>query len=292
MSTVRTAVFPAGGLGTRFLPATKALPKEMLPIVDKPLMQYAVEEAAASGIEQFVFVTSPGKTAIREHFETNAKLESTLADRDKTELLEAIRADHFPTGAMVEVQQEDPLGLGHAVWCAADEIRGEHFAVLLADDLIAGPTPSLSQLIDVHEEYGGSVLAVVEVPDDQTDRYGVISPGNRDGNVVEVLGLVEKPPRGTEPSNLAIVGRYVLDPAVLDHLASGETGAGGEIQLTDAMNELVGSAPFHAVVIDGTRYDCGSKIGYLEATVALALERQDLGDVEEVFRRVLDAEGR
>jgi UTP--glucose-1-phosphate uridylyltransferase len=292
MSRVRTAVFPAGGLGTRFLPATKALPKEMLPIVDKPLMQYAVEEAAASGIEQFVFVTSPGKSAIKEHFETNAELESTLADRDKTELLEAIRADHFPAGAMVEVQQEHPLGLGHAVWCAADEIQDDHFAVLLADDLIAGPIPGLSQLIDVHNEHGGSVIAVVEVPDDQTDRYGVISPGNRQGDVVEVLGLVEKPPRGTAPSNLAIVGRYVLDPAVLGHLASGETGAGGEIQLTDAMSRLVGSAPFHAVVIDGTRYDCGSKIGYLEATVALALERQDLGDVEEVFRRVLDAEGR
>jgi len=292
MSSVRTAVFPAGGLGTRFLPATKALPKEMLPIVDKPLMQYAVEEAQTSGIEKFVFVTSPGKTAIRQHFETNTKLEATLADRDKSELLDSIRSDHLPPGAMVEVQQEEPLGLGHAVWCAAEMVEGDHFAVLLADDLISGPTPGLSQLIDVHEEHGGSVIAVIEVPADHADRYGVIAPGKRNGNVIEVLDLVEKPPPGTAPSNLAIVGRYVLDRSVLDHLSSGEKGAGGEIQLTDAMGKLVGSTPFHAVVIDGTRYDCGSKIGYVEANVALALERTDLGNVEEVVRRALDATGR
>lgn len=292
MSPVRTAVFPAGGLGTRFLPATKVLPKEMLPIVDKPLMQYAVEEAAASGIERFVFVTSPGKTAIRQHFETNSKLEATLADRDKPHLLESIRTDHIPPGAMVEVQQAEPLGLGHAVWCAAELVDGDSFAVLLADDLITGPSPGLAQLMDVHRHHGGNVIAVIEVPEEETDHYGVITPGRRSGNVVEVLDLVEKPPPGTAPSNLAIVGRYVLDAAVLQHLSSGEAGAGGEIQLTDAMRKMVGATPFHAVVIEGARYDCGSKIGYVEANVALALERSDLGDVEDVLRRALDAEVR
>ena len=276
MKPVRKAVFPVGGLGTRFLPATKAMPKEMLPIVDRPLIQYAVDEAREAGIEQMIFVTGRGKSAIEDHFDIAYELENTMTTRGKS--LDLLRDTRMKPGAVAYVRQQEPMGLGHAVWCARDIVGDEPFAVLLADDLMVGKPGCLRQMVDAyHRIGGGNVICAQQVPDDRTHMYGVVTPGARDGAVTEVKGLVEKPKQGTSPSNLAVIGRYILQPEVMTILAGQEKGAGGEIQLTDAMATMIGRQPFHAVTFDGTRYDCGDKAGYVTANIALALERADIG---------------
>ena len=276
MQKVRKAIFPVGGLGTRFLPATKALPKEMLPIVDKPLIEYAVEEARAAGIEELIFVTGRGKTAIEDHFDIHYELRATLTSSGRKDVLDAINNTTEP-GQIAYIRQMEPLGLGHAVWCARNLIGDEPFAVLLADDLILSETPPLAEMVEAHDETGGNLVSLIEVPDEDTARYGVITPGTDDGRIVEVLGLVEKPDPASAPSNLAIVGRYILQPEVMRYLGEHETGAGSEIQLTDSMARMIGRGPFHGLRLTGTRFDCGTKAGYLEANVAFALEREDIG---------------
>lgn len=275
---VRKAIFPVGGLGTRFLPATRALPKEMLPVVDKPLIQYAVEEAKAAGIEQFIFVTGRGKHAIEDHFDISYELEQTLAERGKNDLLEEMKTWMPTPGQISYTRQMQPLGLGHAVWCARDIVGKEPFAVLLADDLVMSQTPCLQQLIDVHRKTGGNVVAVMDVPKEHTNRYGILDLESDDGRLASVKGLVEKPAPEKAPSTLSIIGRYVLLPEVFTQLDQQEKGAGGEIQLTDAMAKLIGKAPFHGLRFEGRRFDCGDKVGFLEANIAFALERDDLGD--------------
>jgi UTP--glucose-1-phosphate uridylyltransferase len=274
---IRKAVFPVGGLGTRFLPATKALPKEMLPIVDRPLIQYAVEEARAAGIEEFIFVTGRGKTAIEDHFDRSWELEQTLAERDKQGPLADLTASLLPPGQVAYTRQQEPRGLGHAVWCARHLLGGEPFAVLLADDLVLADQPCLGQLIAAYDEVGGNVVAVEDVPRAQTARYGILDVEAEDGKLARARGLVEKPAPKTAPSTLSIIGRYILQPQVLDELEREEVGAGGEIQLTDAMARTISpELPFHGFRFDGRRFDCGSKAGFLEATVAFALARPDL----------------
>ncbi|MDP7391776.1 MAG: UTP--glucose-1-phosphate uridylyltransferase GalU [Alphaproteobacteria bacterium] len=288
-SSVRKAIFPVGGLGTRFLPATKAMPKEMLPVVDKPLIQYAVEEAAAAGVEEFVFVTGRGKAAIEDHFDVSYELEKTLGERGRDDVLDAIRAIGLEPGQISYTRQMDPMGLGHAVWCARKHVGNEPVAVLLADDLIMSKAPCLGQLVDVHKETGGNVVAVEEVPAEHTDRYGVLDIDSDDGTRASVRGLVEKPVPAEAPSRLAIIGRYVLMPEVFEHLAKFETGAGGEIQLTDAMAKMIGHIPFHGLRFEGRRFDCGNKIGFFEANLAFALERDELrDDIAGVLKQYVD----
>ncbi len=277
MGRVRTAVFPVAGFGTRFLPATKAMPKVLLPVVDRPLIQYAVDEALASGIESFVFVTGRGHAAIEDYFDVSYELERELIDKGRLDIAEFL-ASLRPAdpGQFAFVRQMEPLGLGHAVWCARNLIGDDPFAVLLADELIVGGEPTLRHLIDVHHELGGNVVLVDEVDPTTTDRYGIIDPRSEANGVIEVSSLVEKPPPGEAPSNLALIGRYVLEPGVMDLLGRIESGAGGEIQLTDAIKASIGEAPLHAVRSTGTRYDCGSPEGFLEATIELAYDRPDL----------------
>jgi UTP--glucose-1-phosphate uridylyltransferase len=283
---IRKAVFPVAGLGTRMLPATKALPKEMLPVVDRPLIQYAFEEARAAGIEQFVFVTGRGKSLIEDHFDRAYELEDALARKRKSAELEAVSSWLPAPGALAYTRQPEALGLGHAVWCARHLVGDEPFAVVLVDDLILGTEPCLRQMVDAFAETRGSVVAVEEVPHDQTDRYGVLDPARDDGRLVEIRGLVEKPDPAVAPSRLAVIGRYILLPEVFEHLSLQQKGAGGEIQLTDAMAKMIGRAPFHGLRFSGRRFDCGSKLGYLEATVACALGREDLrGGVREILER-------
>jgi len=280
MKRLRKAVFPVGGLGTRFLPATKALPKEMLPVVDRPLIQYAVDEAREAGIEQMIFVTGRGKSAIEDHFDIAYELETTMTARGKS--LEILNATRMAPGAIAYVRQQEPMGLGHAVWCARDIVGDEPFAVLLADDFMVGKPGCLKQMVDAYERTGGNIICAQEVPDDRTHMYGVITPGLRDERLTEVMGLVEKPKPGTSPSNLAVIGRYILQPEVMNVLGRQGKGAGGEIQLTDAMASMIGKQPFHGLTFDGVRYDCGDKAGYIQANMALALEREDIGpDVRE-----------
>ena len=280
---LRKAVLPVAGLGTRFLPATKATAKEMLPVVDKPLIQYAIEEARAAGIEQFCMVTGRGKTALVEHFDIAFELEATLRQRNRVEAMEALKGTQVEPGSMVTVRQQVPLGLGHAIWCARTFIGDDPFAVLLPDDLVLSHTPCLQQLADAYRETGGNVVAVVEVPREHTNRYGILKTGKDDGRLVEVLGLVEKPAPEDAPSNLSIIGRYVLMPEVIGHLAKMERGAGNEVQLTDGMAKLIGHQPFHGLRYEGTRFDCGDKVGYLEAQIAFALARPDLADAVRGF---------
>ncbi|WP_373084422.1 UTP--glucose-1-phosphate uridylyltransferase GalU [Sneathiella sp.] len=276
---VRKAVFPVGGLGTRFLPATKAMPKEMLPVVDKPLIQYAVEEAREAGIEEFIFVTGRGKTIIEDHFDRSYELESVLNERSKEGLLAELHASVADAGTVAYIRQQEALGLGHAVWCAKRLVGNEPFAVILADDLILADTPCLAQMTAAREKAGGgNMLAVMEVPNAHTSRYGILSPGKEDGNLVEILGLVEKPEPAKAPSNLAVIGRYILEPKVFDILENQSRGAGNEIQLTDALSSLLGHDPFFGMKFDGTRFDCGDKIGFLEANIAFALNREDMRD--------------
>jgi len=277
MSRVRKAIFPVAGLGTRFLPATKAVPKEMLPVVDKPLIQYAIEEARAAGIEQMIFVTGRGKGAIEDHFDTAFELEATLTERSKHDLLATLDGSRLAPGNVAYVRQQEPLGLGHAVWCARDLIGDEPFAVLLADELLWNPVrPCLQQMAETHDKHGGNVIAVMEVPEDHTQRYGIVDPGISAGAVTEVKGFVEKPKPGSAPSRLAAVGRYIIQPEIFALLSEGTRGAGNEIQLTDALARLIGNQPFHAQTFEGVRHDCGDKAGFIQANIALALERPDL----------------
>jgi UTP--glucose-1-phosphate uridylyltransferase len=280
---LRKAVLPVAGLGTRFLPATKALAKEMLPVVDKPLIQYAVEEARAAGIEQFCFVTGRGKTALVEHFDIAFELEATLRERNRTKELAELEAMRIEPGSLLTVRQQVPHGLGHAIWCARAFIADEPFAILLPDDLILSDTPCLKQLADAYAETGGNIVAVVDVPREHTARYGILKTGADDGRLVEVQGLVEKPAPKDAPSTLSIIGRYVLMPEVIAHLEKMERGAGDEIQLTDGMAKLIGHQPFHGLRYEGIRFDCGNKIGYLEAQIAFALKRPDLADAVRGF---------
>lgn len=282
MKPLRKAVFPVAGLGTRNLPATKSVPKEMLPIVDRPLIQYAVDEALAAGIEQLIFVTGRGKSAMEDYFDISYELERTMADRGKS--LDPLKPTRLPAGQLAYVRQQEPLGLGHAVWCARHLVGDEPFAVLLTDELLWNPEqPSISQLAETYAEKGGNVISVLEVPEDHTHRYGIVAPGAVDGDVTEVKGFVEKPKPGTAPSRLAAIGRYVLQPEVMTILDRHEKGAGGEIQLTDALAQLIGQQPFHARTYRGARYDCGDKAGFVQANLALALERGDIGEAVRAF---------
>ncbi len=281
---VRKAIFPVGGLGTRFLPATKAMPKEMLPIVDKPLIQYAVEEAQAAGIEEFIFVTGRGKEAIEDHFDRSFELERTLAERGKTAELDALHAWMPKAGDIAYTRQQEPLGLGHAVWCARHLVGDEPFAVLLADDLILAETPCLKQMIDAYPEVRGNLIAVMEVPREHTKRYGVIDPGRDEGRLIQVKGLVEKPAPAQAPSTCAVIGRYILEPTVFDYLGRKTKGAGGEVQLTDSLVPMIGRSPFHGYRFEGRRFDCGDKVGFFEANLAFALAREDIGsDVQKIL---------
>ena len=283
---IRKAVFPVAGLGTRFLPATKAVPKELLPVVDRPLIQYAIDEAREAGIDQLIFVTGRGKGAIEDYLDIAYELETTMAARGKS--LAALEGTRFTPGEALFVRQQDPSGLGHAVWCARHVIGDEPFAVLLPDELIVGPPGCLRAMVDAYERVGGNVIAGYEVPEDECDRYGIITPGGtpRDGaggDLVEVAGLVEKPPFGTAPSRLMLPGRYILQPEVMAILGDQARGAGGEIQLTDAMAQLIGRQPFHAHRFAGRRFDCGDKAGFVTANIALALERDDIGAEVRAF---------
>ena len=287
---IRKAVFPVAGLGTRFLPATKAIPKELLPIVDRPLIQYAVDEAREAGIEQMIFVTGRGKTAIVEHFDVAYELEDTMSGRGKDlAVLEPTRAT---PGDIITVRQQVPMGLGHAIWCARAIVGDEPFAIFLPDELMVahkGGTGCMKQMVDAYNETGGNLISVLEVPEEEVSSYGVIAPGAaKSDTLVEVTGLVEKPKREDAPSNKIVSGRYILQPEVMRVLEDQEKGAGGEIQLTDAMARMIGDQPFHAVTFDGRRFDCGNKTGFVEATLALALEREDMGaDVRAMAERLL-----
>ena len=279
---VRKAVFPVAGLGTRFLPATKSMPKEMLTVVDKPLIQYAVEEALEAGIEQIIFVTGRGKGALEDHFDISYELEATMKARGKS--LAVIEGIRQKPGSPVYVRQQEPLGLGHAVWCAREIVGDEPFAVLLPDELMVGGF--MKQMVEAYDQVGGNVIGALEVPDSETDKYGIISPGKQDGRLTEVTALVEKP-KGKAPSNLMIPGRYILQPEVMQILDAQEPGAGGEIQLTDAMAKLIGNQPFHGFTFDGQRYDCGDKAGWLTANLALGLAREDIGPAVHEFAKNL-----
>ena len=284
---IRKAVFPVAGLGTRFLPATKAIPKEMLPIVDRPLIQYAVDEAREAGIEQMIFVTGRGKGAIEDHFDIAFELEKTMSERGKD--LSVLAPTRLGPGNCAYVRQQEPLGLGHAIWCARDIIGDEPFAIFLPDELMHGSPGCMAQMVAAYDEVGGNLVSVLEVPHAEVSSYGVIAPGAAlSDTLTEITGLVEKPPVDQAPSNKIISGRYILQPEVMGMLAAQKKGAGGEIQLTDAMARMIGHQPFHAVTFAGRRFDCGSKTGFVEATLALALERDDMGaEVRAMAARLL-----
>ena len=286
---IRKAVFPVAGLGTRFLPATKAMPKELLPIVDKPLIHYAVEEAKAAGIEQFFFVTSRAKGAIDDYFDRAFELETTLSERGKEDVVAALDAWRPEPGQMAYTRQQTPLGLGHAVGCARGLVGDEPFAVLLADDLMVCEPPCLRQMIDAYNELGGNIVAIVDVPREQTNRYGVLDVVADDGRLVRARGVVEKPDPAAAPSTSTIVGRYIIQPEVFTHLGRGERGSGGEIQLTDALERLIEEGQsFHGLRFSGRRYDCGDKLGFLEATIALGLAHPELGEgLRQILRQYL-----
>ncbi|MCS6890827.1 MAG: UTP--glucose-1-phosphate uridylyltransferase [Rhodovarius sp.] len=286
LKPLRKAVLPVAGLGTRFLPATKVMPKEMLTVVDRPLIQYAVDEARAAGIEQFCLVTGRGKSILVEHFDLAYELERILEERGRQRELAALRADMLPPGMVVSTRQQTPLGLGHAIWCARHFIQDDPFAILLPDDLMLCPVPCMQQLAEAYRETGGNVVAIEEVPRERVSRYGVIDVERDMGRLVSIKGLVEKPPIDQAPSNLTIIGRYVLMPEVIGHLARMEKGAGGEIQLTDGMARLIGSQPFHGLRYQGRRFDCGDKAGFLEAQIAFALARPDIAPaMREILAR-------
>jgi UTP--glucose-1-phosphate uridylyltransferase len=278
---VRKAVLPVAGLGTRLLPATKSVPKEMVTIVDRPLIQYAVDEAREAGIEQLIFVTGRGKAALDDYFDIGFELETTMRERGKS--LEALEPSRSGFGEVVSVRQQQPLGLGHAVWCARHIVGDEPFAVLLPDELMMGKPNCLGQIVEAYERVGGNIVAALEVPESETHKYGVIDPGASDGRLTEIRGMVEKPAPGTAPSNLMLPGRYILQPDVMHALDAQEKGAGGEIQLTDAIAKLIGSQPVHAYRFDGERYDCGSAAGFVIANLAVALRRDDVGPAVNDF---------
>jgi UTP--glucose-1-phosphate uridylyltransferase len=280
---VRKAVLPVAGLGTRVLPATKAIPKELLPVVDRPVVQYVVDEALEAGIEHIVFVTGRGKGAIEDYFDHAYELETQLKARNKADILEAVDASRLPAGTSSFVRQQAPLGLGHAVWCARDVIGREPFAVLLPDVIIKAKPSALKQMVDAYERAGGNIIAVDPVPLERVSSYGVIAPVSRDGRLIRMSGMVEKPARESAPSNLAITGRYILQPEIFDLLEIQGAGAGGEIQLTDAMAKLLELQDFHAYEFAGSVHDCGNKTGYFEAVLAHALDNPDTAE----FARVL-----
>ncbi|MFC7536393.1 UTP--glucose-1-phosphate uridylyltransferase GalU [Sphingomonas sp. GCM10030256] len=271
---LRKAVFPVAGLGTRLLPATKTMPKEMLTVIDRPLIQYAVDEAREAGIEQLIFVTGRGKSSLVDYFDTSFELETTMREKGKS--LQPLESSRVPFGELITVRQQQPLGLGHAVWCARHVVGDEPFAVLLPDDLMAGTPGALKQMVDAYNRVGGNIVCAEEVAAEKTGSYGIVTPGATDGNLTEVRGLVEKPKPEVAPSRLGVIGRYILQPDVMHVLDDQEPGAGGEIQLTDAMAKLIGRQPFHAVKVDAVRHDCGDRAGYVRATIALALQREDL----------------
>jgi UTP--glucose-1-phosphate uridylyltransferase len=284
--TIRKAVLPVGGLGTRFLPATKAIPKEMLPVVDKPLIQYGVEEARQAGIEEIIFVTSRGKSALEDHFDHHFELMATLEARGKKAELELARGMEATAGKISYTRQPQALGLGHAVWCARNLVGREPFAVILPDDLVLHPKGCLAQLVDAYNKVGGNLVAVEDVPREHTNRYGILDVVEDDGRLAKAKGLVEKPEPAKAPSTLSIIGRYILQPEVFDELDRQDKGAGGEIQLTDAMARTIGKLPFHGLRFDGRRFDCGNKAGFLEANIAYALERDDLkAAARDIVRR-------
>ncbi len=276
MKPIKKAVFPVAGMGTRFLPATKVMPKELFPIVDRPLLQYAVDEALEAGIEQMIFVNGRGKGMIEDHFDLAFELERNMEDRGKDRSV--LDGTRLTPGNSVFVRQQEPLGLGHAIWCARDIIGDEPFAIFLPDELMSGSPGCMKQMVDAYDKLGGNIVCALEIPIEDTPSYGVIDPGYRDGPITEVKGLVEKPAAGTAPSNLILPGRYILQPEVMRILETQEAGAGGEIQLTDAMAQMIGKQPFHGMTFDGARYDCGSKAGYVEANLALALAHPEIGD--------------
>jgi len=278
---VRKAIFPVAGLGTRLLPATKTMPKEMLTVVDRPLIQYAVDEAREAGIEQMIFVTGRGKSSLVDYFDLGFELEATLEKAGKS--LDPLEDSRAAYGEIAAVRQQQALGLGHAIWCARHIVGDEPFAVLLPDDLMVGKPNALKQMVDAYATLGGNIVCAAEVPADKTASYGIITPGATVGNVTEVLGLVEKPKPADAPSRLSVIGRYILQPEVMAILERGERGAGGEIQLTDGMAGLIGKQPFHAIAVDAVRHDCGDKAGFVLANLALALERPDLAPRIEEF---------
>jgi UTP--glucose-1-phosphate uridylyltransferase len=277
MKPVRKAVLPVAGLGTRVLPGAKTTPKEMLNIVDRPILSYIIAEGRAAGIEHFVFVTGRGKNAIEDYFDHHPELESQLEAKGKLDILEAVRADLPRPGEMSFVRQMAPLGLGHAVWCARDIIGDEPFAVMLPDMLMHADPPALSQAVDAYKQVGGNIVVVEPVPEGQAHKYGIVALDGEDPKLNRMTGMVEKPAKGTEPSNLFISGRYILQPEIFNLLGDQAKGAGGEIQLTDAMARLMALEPFHALKYDGVTYDCGDKIGLLRANVAYALQHPELG---------------
>ncbi len=284
---VTKAIFPVAGLGTRFLPATKAMPKEMMTLVDRPLIQYAIDEARAAGITDFIFVTAKGKSALEDYFDTSAELERTLTEAGKTDLLETLKSTYMPSGAIAYIRQHRAMGLGHAVWCARRLIGDEPFAVILPDDVIDGPKPCLQQMVEAHAETGGNMVAAMEVPRDKVSAYGILDLGSANGSLLRVRGMVEKPATEEAPSNLAVIGRYILSPQVLTNLSRAEAGAGGEIQLTDAIaEEISNSGNVYGFRFEGHRFDCGSKAGFLQATIAFGLSRPDLR--EELAEYITD----
>jgi len=278
---VRKAIFPVAGLGTRLLPATKSIPKEMITIVDRPLIQYAVDEAREAGIEEMIFVTGRGKSSLVDYFDQAFELETTMREKGKS--LDVLEPSNARFGEIVTVRQQQPLGLGHAVWCARDIVGDEPFAVLLPDELMWGNPGCLKQMVEAYGSVGGNIVAALEVPDSETHKYGVIDPGVSNGRLTEIKGMVEKPPQGTAPSNLMLPGRYILQPEVMQALDAQEPGAGGEIQLTDAMAKLIGKQPFHAYRFEGQRYDCGSAAGFVIANIAMSLERADVAQAVREF---------
>ncbi len=286
---VTKAIFPVAGLGTRFLPATKSIPKEIMTLVDKPLIQYAIDEARAAGITEFIFVTSRGKGALEDYFDDAPELEASLAERGKNDLLEMLRTTNMDSGAIAYIRQNRPLGLGHAVWCARRLVGSEPFAVILTDDVISGRVPCLKQMIDAYAETGGAMVAAMEVAPERTSSYGILDAALNGSRTVAVKGMVEKPAPGSAPSNLAVIGRYILPPSVMASLTNATAGAGGEIQLTDAIaHEIKQGRPVHGYRFEGERFDCGSKAGYLQATVSFALSRDDLsGELREYLRGIV-----
>ncbi len=286
MKPIKKAVFPVAGMGTRFLPATKVMPKELFPIVDRPLLQYAVDEALEAGIEQMIFVNGRGKGMIEDHFDLAFELERNMEDRGKDRSV--LDGTRLTPGNSVFVRQQEPLGLGHAIWCARDIIGDEPFAIFLPDEFMVGSPGCMKQMVDAYGKLGGNIVCALEIPIEDTPSYGVIDPGYRDGPITEVKGLVEKPAAGTAPSNLILPGRYILQPEVMRILETQEAGAGGEIQLTDAMAQMIGKQPFHGMTFDGQRYDCGSKVGYVEANLALALAHPEIGsDIRAIAEKLL-----
>ncbi|ETA53708.1 UTP--glucose-1-phosphate uridylyltransferase GalU [Ponticoccus alexandrii] len=285
---VTKAIFPVAGLGTRFLPATKSVPKEIMTLVDRPLVQYAIDECRAAGIKEFIFVTARGKSALEDYFDHAPHLEQELRKKDKTELLEVLKTTNMDSGEIAYIRQAKALGLGHAIWCARRLVHNEPFAVVLPDDVIAAEKPCLQQMIEAYEETGGSMVAAMEVPQDKTSAYGVLDVAEDMGAMVKVKGMVEKPKSEDAPSNLAVIGRYVLSPNVFRHLNKMKTGAGGEVQLTDAIAEEIDGDGVYGYRFRGQRFDCGSKAGFLQATVAFGLAREDLrGDLEAYLQEVM-----